>query len=200
MFVTPNICRLAAILCHSLSAFISSELWLVLVGARTDLTFSGKTLGTSGRSLVFSYVLSLFSFAAHLFKETDFFTWHVVFLVDGFLNVVFSFTVFFLFLPLHLVIFNHVLVLTNVCLTPSSSEMEEEAEELEAGKAVYYTWTKPTGSRELSWKCGKYSGKLKSEEVLYDLLLNYHIKDQVIFFLQTFFRTIHWLQNKIGIL
>uniref|UniRef100_A0A671VK20 Vacuolar protein sorting 13 homolog A n=1 Tax=Sparus aurata TaxID=8175 RepID=A0A671VK20_SPAAU len=27
---------------------------------------------------------------------------------------------------------------------------------LEAGKAVHYTWTEPTGSRELCWKCGSY--------------------------------------------
>lgn len=32
---------------------------------------------------------------------------------------------------------------------------------------MYYTWTAPTGSRELCWKCGTYNGKLKSEEVLY---------------------------------
>ncbi|KAK7933821.1 hypothetical protein WMY93_004717 [Mugilogobius chulae] len=36
------------------------------------------------------------------------------------------------------------------------------AGELEPGKAVYYTWTQPTGSRELCWKCGPYSGKLES--------------------------------------
>uniref|UniRef100_A0A7N6BAV2 Vacuolar protein sorting 13 homolog A n=1 Tax=Anabas testudineus TaxID=64144 RepID=A0A7N6BAV2_ANATE len=47
-----------------------------------------------------------------------------------------------------------------------SSQKESEQEELEAGKAVYYTWAEPTGSRELCWKCGTYSGKLKSEEVL----------------------------------
>lgn len=47
-----------------------------------------------------------------------------------------------------------------------SSQEETEQEELEAGKAVYYTWTEPTGSRELCWKCGSYSGKLKSEEDL----------------------------------
>uniref|UniRef100_A0A673CPI7 Vacuolar protein sorting 13 homolog A n=1 Tax=Sphaeramia orbicularis TaxID=375764 RepID=A0A673CPI7_9TELE len=46
----------------------------------------------------------------------------------------------------------------NLCL----SSLGEE--ELEAGKAVYYTWTEPTGSRELCWKCGCYNGKLKSEE------------------------------------
>lgn len=47
-----------------------------------------------------------------------------------------------------------------------SSQKEAEQEELEAGKAVHYTWTEPTGSRELCWKCGTYGGKLKSEEVL----------------------------------
>ncbi|KAI3372816.1 hypothetical protein L3Q82_023273 [Scortum barcoo] len=47
-----------------------------------------------------------------------------------------------------------------------SSQKEAEQDELEAGKAVYYTWTEPTGSRELYWKWGTYSGKLKSEEDL----------------------------------
>ncbi|KAM6944423.1 intermembrane lipid transfer protein VPS13A isoform 1-T1 [Lycodopsis pacificus] len=48
----------------------------------------------------------------------------------------------------------------------SSQKKEAEQEELEAGKAVHYTWTEPTGSRELCWKCGTYSGKLKTEEDL----------------------------------
>lgn len=48
-----------------------------------------------------------------------------------------------------------------------SSQKEMEQEELEPGKAVHYTWAEPTGSRELCWKCGSYSGKLKSEEVPY---------------------------------
>uniref|UniRef100_A0A665TU24 Vacuolar protein sorting 13 homolog A n=1 Tax=Echeneis naucrates TaxID=173247 RepID=A0A665TU24_ECHNA len=39
-----------------------------------------------------------------------------------------------------------------------------EPEELEAGKAVYYTWAEPTGSRELCWACGPDSGKLKSDK------------------------------------
>lgn len=63
-----------------------------------------------------------------------------------------------------------------------SSQKEAEQEQLEAGKAVHYTWTEPTGSRELCWKCGSYSGKLKSEEVLYHTrdtsefsLLNRHL-------------------------
>lgn len=46
-----------------------------------------------------------------------------------------------------------------------SSQKVTEQEELEPGKAVYYTWTEPTGSRELCWTWGNYSGKLKSEEV-----------------------------------
>lgn len=46
-----------------------------------------------------------------------------------------------------------------------SSQKAAEVEEVEAGKAVHYTWAKSTGSRELCWRCGKYSGKLKSEEV-----------------------------------
>uniref|UniRef100_A0A8C2WAP9 Vacuolar protein sorting 13 homolog A n=1 Tax=Cyclopterus lumpus TaxID=8103 RepID=A0A8C2WAP9_CYCLU len=37
------------------------------------------------------------------------------------------------------------------------SQKEVEKEELAAGKAVHYTWTEPTGSRELCWKCGTYS-------------------------------------------
>ncbi|KAM3868440.1 intermembrane lipid transfer protein VPS13A [Diretmus argenteus] len=47
-----------------------------------------------------------------------------------------------------------------------SSQKETEKEELEPGKAVYYTWAEPTGSRELRWNCSSYSGRLKSEEDL----------------------------------
>nr|XP_046243502.1 vacuolar protein sorting-associated protein 13A isoform X2 [Scatophagus argus] len=47
-----------------------------------------------------------------------------------------------------------------------SSQKQAEQEELEAGKAVHYTWTEPTGSRQLCWTCGTYSGKLKCEEDL----------------------------------
>ncbi|KAM3611748.1 uncharacterized protein V6R79_023535 [Siganus canaliculatus] len=53
-----------------------------------------------------------------------------------------------------------------------SSQKEAEHEELEAGKAVHYTWAEPTGSRELCWKCSSYSGKLKSEEDLRDDMNN----------------------------
>lgn len=59
----------------------------------------------------------------------------------------------------------HVSVLVGLCTC--SSQKKAEHEELEAGKAVYYTWTEPTGSRALSWKCSTYSGTLKSEEVLH---------------------------------
>ncbi|XP_054629023.1 vacuolar protein sorting-associated protein 13A isoform X2 [Dunckerocampus dactyliophorus] len=55
-----------------------------------------------------------------------------------------------------------------------SSQEETEVEELEAGKAVHYTWTEPTGSRELCWRWGNYSGILKSEE---DLRENIERKD-----------------------
>lgn len=48
-----------------------------------------------------------------------------------------------------------------------SSQKEVEQEELDPGRAMHYTWAEPTGSRELCWKCGSYSGKLKSEEVPY---------------------------------
>uniref|UniRef100_A0A671TA20 Vacuolar protein sorting 13 homolog A n=1 Tax=Sinocyclocheilus anshuiensis TaxID=1608454 RepID=A0A671TA20_9TELE len=41
---------------------------------------------------------------------------------------------------------------------------QAEMDELAPGQAVYYTWAEPTGSRILSWKCGKYKGELKSEE------------------------------------
>ncbi|XP_034728114.1 vacuolar protein sorting-associated protein 13A isoform X2 [Etheostoma cragini] len=53
-----------------------------------------------------------------------------------------------------------------------SSQKEAQQDELEAEKAVYYTWTEPTGSRELCWKCGTYSGKLKSEEDLREDMQN----------------------------
>ncbi|XP_030622854.1 intermembrane lipid transfer protein VPS13A [Chanos chanos] len=46
---------------------------------------------------------------------------------------------------------------------------QTEKEELEAGKAVYYTWAEPTGSQVLRWNLGGYSGELKNEE---DLLLD----------------------------
>lgn len=47
-----------------------------------------------------------------------------------------------------------------------SSQKVTEQQELEPGKAVHYTWAEPTGSRELCWKCGSYSGVLKNEEVI----------------------------------
>uniref|UniRef100_A0A8C7Q7U3 Vacuolar protein sorting 13 homolog A n=1 Tax=Oncorhynchus mykiss TaxID=8022 RepID=A0A8C7Q7U3_ONCMY len=45
-----------------------------------------------------------------------------------------------------------------------SSVLEIEKDKLSPGKAVYYTWAEPTGSRSLAWQCGSYSGELKSEE------------------------------------
>ncbi|XP_068165987.1 intermembrane lipid transfer protein VPS13A [Antennarius striatus] len=57
-------------------------------------------------------------------------------------------------------------------LEEDSTQKLTEQEELEAGKAVHYTWAEPTGSRELCWNCGTYSGKLKSEEDLRENLNN----------------------------
>uniref|UniRef100_A0AAX7V9C9 Vacuolar protein sorting 13 homolog A n=1 Tax=Astatotilapia calliptera TaxID=8154 RepID=A0AAX7V9C9_ASTCA len=49
--------------------------------------------------------------------------------------------------------------------------LSQSEPELEAGKAVYYTWTEPTGSRALSWKCSTYSGTLKKMCVIYFIYL-----------------------------
>uniref|UniRef100_A0A8B9KS96 Vacuolar protein sorting 13 homolog A n=1 Tax=Astyanax mexicanus TaxID=7994 RepID=A0A8B9KS96_ASTMX len=44
------------------------------------------------------------------------------------------------------------------------SSHQQEKEELAPGRAVYYTWAEPTGSRVLRWSWGPYSGELKNEE------------------------------------
>ncbi|MGH0128153.1 UNVERIFIED_CONTAM: hypothetical protein FKN15_061461 [Acipenser sinensis] len=36
----------------------------------------------------------------------------------------------------------------------------KEKDELQPSKAMYYTWVDPTGSRLLSWTCGKHTGEL----------------------------------------
>ncbi|XP_076846491.1 intermembrane lipid transfer protein VPS13A isoform X2 [Brachyhypopomus gauderio] len=41
-----------------------------------------------------------------------------------------------------------------------------EKDELGPGRAVYYTWAEPAGSRVLRWSCGSYNGQLKNEEDL----------------------------------
>uniref|UniRef100_A0A8C5F4Z8 Vacuolar protein sorting 13 homolog A n=1 Tax=Gadus morhua TaxID=8049 RepID=A0A8C5F4Z8_GADMO len=53
---------------------------------------------------------------------------------------------------------------TQVVEFHQSSQKEVEGQELEPGKALYYTWAEPTGSRELCWNCGSYSGSLKNEK------------------------------------
>uniref|UniRef100_A0A8K9V736 Vacuolar protein sorting 13 homolog A n=1 Tax=Oncorhynchus mykiss TaxID=8022 RepID=A0A8K9V736_ONCMY len=35
---------------------------------------------------------------------------------------------------------------------------QKEKDKLSPGKAMYYTWAEPTGSRSLAWQCGSYSG------------------------------------------
>lgn len=47
-----------------------------------------------------------------------------------------------------------------------SSQHQAEKEDLEPGKAVYYTWAEPTGSRQLCWDCGGYNGTVRNEEDL----------------------------------
>ncbi|XP_014027654.1 vacuolar protein sorting-associated protein 13A isoform X1 [Salmo salar] len=51
-------------------------------------------------------------------------------------------------------------------LEETQRSSQKEKDKLSPGKAVYYTWAEPTGSRSLAWQCGSYSGELKSEEDL----------------------------------
>uniref|UniRef100_A0A4W5L2E6 Vacuolar protein sorting 13 homolog A n=1 Tax=Hucho hucho TaxID=62062 RepID=A0A4W5L2E6_9TELE len=46
------------------------------------------------------------------------------------------------------------------------SSSQKEKDKLSPGKAVYYTWAEPTGSRSLAWQCGSYSGELKISPIL----------------------------------
>lgn len=57
-----------------------------------------------------------------------------------------------------------VMILT-CCLSHSVSSQKLEMDELGPGRAVYYTWAEPTGSRVLRWSWGPYSGELKNEQV-----------------------------------
>ncbi|KAM4746510.1 intermembrane lipid transfer protein VPS13A isoform 2-T2 [Anableps anableps] len=77
-----------------------------------------------------------------------------------------------------------------------SSQKQLEWEELEAGKAVYYTWTEPTGSRELSWKCGQYSGKLKVEKEMLDDNINKDEKLYVIPFYEGLQRVVLFTEDQ----
>ncbi|XP_023200047.1 vacuolar protein sorting-associated protein 13A isoform X2 [Xiphophorus maculatus] len=77
-----------------------------------------------------------------------------------------------------------------------SSLKELEWENLEAGKAVYYTWTEPTGSRELSWKHGRYHGELKVEKELLDEKTNRERKLYVIPFYEGLQRVVVFTENQ----
>uniref|UniRef100_H3AXY1 Vacuolar protein sorting 13 homolog A n=1 Tax=Latimeria chalumnae TaxID=7897 RepID=H3AXY1_LATCH len=44
----------------------------------------------------------------------------------------------------------------------SATKLKEDS--LDPGKAVFYTWPDPSGSRKLSWKCGKNKGELSQEQ------------------------------------
>ncbi|MEQ2310370.1 hypothetical protein AMECASPLE_008153, partial [Ameca splendens] len=76
------------------------------------------------------------------------------------------------------------------------SQKEAEWEELEAGKAVYYTWTEPTGSRELRWKCGQNSGELKVEKELMDEHLSKEGRLYVIPFYEGLQRVVLFTEDK----
>lgn len=167
--------------------FFTSIFWLWLMSA---LSHPEEVFGTfQCLAVVLSYTLIFLSvyWNVCLCILSDRYFWldgcHCSrFLVAGLRHVVLYFTVTLyrrlsFFAYCHLKSVNHcflifsiwvMLLIYTVCLyllCVRSSQKEAEQEELQAGKAVHYTWTEPTGSRELCWKCGSYSGKLKSEEV-----------------------------------
>lgn len=45
------------------------------------------------------------------------------------------------------------------------SSMNEIEDSLPPGKAVFYTWADPVGSRKLTWKCGKCHGEVTQKDV-----------------------------------
>uniref|UniRef100_A0A3B3URY5 Vacuolar protein sorting 13 homolog A n=1 Tax=Poecilia latipinna TaxID=48699 RepID=A0A3B3URY5_9TELE len=86
---------------------------------------------------------------------------------------------------------------TNECLQFRQSSLKElEWENLDAGKAVYYTWTEPTGSRELSWKHGRNQGELKVEKELVDEKTNGEGKLYVIPFYEGLQRVVVFTENQ----
>uniref|UniRef100_A0A096M2S5 Vacuolar protein sorting 13 homolog A n=1 Tax=Poecilia formosa TaxID=48698 RepID=A0A096M2S5_POEFO len=87
---------------------------------------------------------------------------------------------------------------TNECLQfrQRHCSCELEWENLDAGKAVYYTWTEPTGSRELSWKHGRNQGELKVEKELVDEKTNREGKLYVIPFYKGLQRVVVFTENQ----
>ena len=68
-------------------------------------------------------------------------------------------------------IYIYILVLNLLCLFPVYvSSLSEIEDSLPPGKAVFYTWADPVGSRKLKWKCGKSHGEVTQKDVCTGLL------------------------------
>lgn len=58
------------------------------------------------------------------------------------------------------------LVLSLMCIfTVYGSSLSEIEDSLPPGKAVFYTWADPMGSRKLKWRCGKSHGEVTQKDV-----------------------------------
>ena len=51
------------------------------------------------------------------------------------------------------------------------SSLCEIEDSLPPGKAVFYTWADPVGSRKLKWRCGKSHGEVTQKDVCTELII-----------------------------
>lgn len=51
------------------------------------------------------------------------------------------------------------------------SSLSEIEDSLPPGKAVFYTWADPVGSRKLNWRCGKSHGEVTQKDVSISLII-----------------------------
>ena len=51
------------------------------------------------------------------------------------------------------------------------SSLSEIEDSLPPGKAVFYTWADPVGSRNLKWSCGKCYGEVTQKDVCMGLVV-----------------------------
>lgn len=51
------------------------------------------------------------------------------------------------------------------------SSLAEIEDSLPPGKAVFYTWADPVGSRKLKWICGKNHGEVTQKDVCTGLII-----------------------------
>ena len=63
------------------------------------------------------------------------------------------------------------------------SSLSETEDSLPPGKAVYYTWADPVGSRKLKWKCEKGKGEVPHKVVCTGLVIM--VFSTIIFFLSS---------------